>query len=413
MHYESNLQFFQKLLKNLGIPVRIFTDLQDDFIESTLYGSYSNIINMTLKERQEMLLKVCKPNCFLRIYDPFLCNYIIFQLPDTEPTTFVTVGPYTKTLISKKDILDIADTWKLDVSQFQALEKYYNTMPMLSDESYFVALLHTLGESLWGSTENYTMELLQEDESFLLQPMVDSVPIKQHEDPRHAMILLEEIYNSENQFLKAISLGQIHKTEEFFANSRINNMEQRVSNPIRNFKNYSIVFNTLLRKAAELGGVHPLHIDSISSLFAKKIEAISSEKAFAALQKEMVRKYCYLVKNHSLKSYSVIIKKVLTNIDADLTSDLSLNAQATLFNVNASYLSNLFKKETGSTLTSYVNQKRIDHAILLLNTTSMQIQTIAQYCGIPDINYFTKTFKKYIGKTPQEYRKSITRKTSS
>ena len=91
MHYESNLQFFQKLLKNLGIPVRIFTDLQDDFIESTLYGSYSNIINMTLKERQEMLLKVCKPNCFLRIYDPFLCNYIIFQLPDTEPTTFVTV----------------------------------------------------------------------------------------------------------------------------------------------------------------------------------------------------------------------------------------------------------------------------------------------------------------------------------
>ena len=31
MHYESNLQFFQKLLKNLGIPVRIFTDLQDDF----------------------------------------------------------------------------------------------------------------------------------------------------------------------------------------------------------------------------------------------------------------------------------------------------------------------------------------------------------------------------------------------
>jgi len=34
----------------------------------------------------------------------------------------------------------------------------------------------------------------------------------------------------------------------------------------------------------------------------------------------------------------------------------------------------------------------------------MQIQTIAQYCGIPDVNYFTKLFKRNVGKTPKEYR---------
>lgn len=37
----------------------------------------------------------------------------------------------------------------------------------------------------------------------------------------------------------------------------------------------------------------------------------------------------------------------------------------------------------------------------------MQIQTIAQHCGISDINYFTRIFKKQIGKTPKEYRNSI------
>ena len=37
----------------------------------------------------------------------------------------------------------------------------------------------------------------------------------------------------------------------------------------------------------------------------------------------------------------------------------------------------------------------------------MQIQTIAQYCGIPDVNYFTKTFKKYIQQTPKEYRENV------
>ena len=49
----------------------------------------------------------------------------------------------------------------------------------------------------------------------------------------------------------------------------------------------------------------------------------------------------------------------------------------------------------------------MEHALFLLNSTNMQIQTIAQYCGIPDVNYFTKTFKKYIGKTPKEYREEF------
>ena len=108
-----------------------------------------------------------------------------------------------------------------------------------------------------------------------------------------------------------------------------------------------------------------------------------------------------------MKGYSLLIQKVLVRIDSDLTADLSLKTQAALLNVNASYLSTLFKKETGQTLTDYVNKKRVEHALFLLNSSSMQIQTIAQCCGIPDVNYFTKIFKKYVGKTPKEYRDGI------
>ena len=103
----------------------------------------------------------------------------------------------------------------------------------------------------------------------------------------------------------------------------------------------------------------------------------------------------------------MLIRKAITTINYDLSADLSLKTQAKLLNVNPSYLSTLFKKETGFTLTEYVNRKRVEHAILLLNSTDMQIQTIALYCGIPDVNYFTKTFKKLIGKTPKEYREMI------
>lgn len=183
--------------------------------------------------------------------------------------------------------------------------------------------------------------------------------------------------------------------------------EQRLADPVRNAKNYAIILNTLLRKATEEGGVHPIHIDKISSTFAKKIELQTSEKGISQLFKEMARKYALTVKNHSLKGYSKMVRHVMIQVDTDLASDLSLSSQASLLNVNPNYLSTVFKKETGHTLTEYVTGKRIEHAVFLLNSTNMQIQTIAQYCGIPDICYFTKTFKKYIGKSPTEYRNEI------
>ena len=76
-------------------------------------------------------------------------------------------------------------------------------------------------------------------------------------------------------------------------------------------------------------------------------------------------------------------------------------------NVSPSYLSALFKRETGQTLTQFVNQSRIRYGLFLLNSSHMQIQTVAQHCGIPNLNYFTRLFKKQVGMTPSEYRNRI------
>lgn len=122
---------------------------------------------------------------------------------------------------------------------------------------------------------------------------------------------------------------------------------------------------------------------------------------------DMVKEYCLLVKKHCSNNYSLPIQRVITYIDTDLTADLSLKALSwDSLNINSSYLSTLFKKETGMTLTNYVN-KRIEHAVYLLSSTDMQIQNIAQYCRVPDVNYFTKIFKKVMNKTPSEFKEEM------
>ena len=76
--------------------------------------------------------------------------------------------------------------------------------------------------------------------------------------------------------------------------------------------------------------------------------------------------------------------------------------------VNASYLSTLFKKEMGMPLTDYVNRQRIELSQRLLLSTDMPIKSVALQCGIPDVYYFSRLFKRIVGTTPKVYRETST-----
>ena len=94
-------------------------------------------------------------------------------------------------------------------------------------------------------------------------------------------------------------------------------------------------------------------------------------------------------------------------IDFNLTENLALQDIAEHFSLNKNYLSTLFKKEVGISLTTYVNQKRVRNALYLLNTSSLPIQDIAAASGVYDLNYFSRIFRQQIGMSPSRYRREL------
>jgi AraC-like DNA-binding protein len=165
--------------------------------------------------------------------------------------------------------------------------------------------------------------------------------------------------------------------------------------------------NTLLRKAAEQGGVHPLQLDRTSSDFASRIENMSSLAKTATLMSDMFHTYCRLVRDYSLARFSTIVKQTILLIDTDLSADLAPSRLATSQGVSLGYLCAVFKRETGKTLSEYIRERRMEYAAYLLSTTELQIQTIALHCGIMDVQYFSKLFKRQLGLSPTEYIKSL------
>lgn len=405
MRYQSELDFAKRILSHFRLKTHIITEENHSISEIDM--GLRKLLGMEeqLNLSKAFISERIKPNTIYKLIDLFYCNYFILRMPDTMPEALMIVGPYTTREFNRNEIMEFTEEYSLPPQIFNTLEKYFNNITYLENDSVALIVMNTLGESLWGSMDQFIFETLE-------QQMNTSEPSSQFSagssyeqtDASINMKAIEERYAVENQLLQAISQGLSHKVELIMANMSASNFEKRTADPIRNMQNYCIIMNTLLRKAVENGSVHPFYIDKLSSDFARKIEQVTTMDAARKIQKEMVHKYCLLVKNHSMKGYSLLVQKVITTIDTDLTADLTLNVLAGKMNVNASYLSTLFKKETGSTLTDYVNEKRIQHGILLLHSTGLQIQTIASYCGIPDVNYFTKLFKKKVGKTPKEYR---------
>ncbi|MDQ0900351.1 MULTISPECIES: helix-turn-helix domain-containing protein [unclassified Paenibacillus] len=100
------------------------------------------------------------------------------------------------------------------------------------------------------------------------------------------------------------------------------------------------------------------------------------------------------------------IEQVQQFIGSNLSRDISLTDAAALVHLNPSYLSQLFKQQTGGKFVDYVIEMRMEEAKKLLIITSLRVSEIAERLGYGDISYFSSTFKKLIGCSPLEYRKS-------
>lgn len=410
MKNQIELNFLQSLLEKFELNFYVVSERTQDFPEMDIGLRRQIFLEPFSKDRCMRTFSEMESKTIYIIEDEFLCRYIFMRISEGDPAAdevpfYLVIGPYLNEQLTNANLHELLASIKVSPAYYNQFDKYYSNLTIISD-STLLKMVNTYAECLWGSFDNFNLQVLSYHlKDFELVKISENSQASGNQDAFLRIQSIEEMYARENRLMQMVSQGQVNRVSMLMDNKYA--FEQRLPDKVRNMKNYTIIFNTLLRKAAESGYVPTYHIDRLSSKYSQKIEATNTVEELYALQKEMARAYCMLVKNYSMKDYSLLVRRALTYIDLDLTADLSLKAVASQLNVNASYLSTLFRKETNTTFTDYVNHKRIDQAIFLLNTTDMQIQTIAEYCGIPDVNYFTKTFKKYVGKTPTEYRKTI------
>lgn len=101
------------------------------------------------------------------------------------------------------------------------------------------------------------------------------------------------------------------------------------------------------------------------------------------------------------------IKKAIDYIRAAYDKDFSLEDVAAFVGISKCYMSREFHRYTGYSFVAYVNRTRCKKAQQMLADESLEINEIGRRCGFENASYFARTFRRYIGMNPAEYRSKI------
>ena len=329
----------------------------------------------------------------------FELRFALFLSPD-EKDTLYCFGPWADGPRSSQSL-----AWcekYLDEKAQRVVEEYYNRVRQAEDNTIktslfaVVSLAFPEGELKTAEWREFMpLRFRPSLESFRETSFTEQLPAE----------LIAERYAAENKMLEAVAKGDVQAALAAYENFHQFQLAPRLRSPLREFKNYTIILNSLFRKAIEQASVHPYYLDHISARFALELETLGSVEEGRRLRVRMVKEYCRYVQQYSLRQYSPLIQKVINEINLHLDAPLSLKTLAAQCYISPSYLSNVFKQETGQTLTDYISRRRMERAARLLLTTNARVAVVAEEVGILDVNYFTKMFKNATGQTPTAYRR--------
>lgn len=139
-------------------------------------------------------------------------------------------------------------------------------------------------------------------------------------------------------------------------------------------------------------------------IIAARFERLESMKEFGEFLTELSAETLTALQERGVSKGADIADKVKAFIESNLDNELSLQAAADHVSLNASYLSQLFKEETGHNYVEYVTERRIRTAARLIAATDLKIEEIARKVGYNSPAYFIKKFKQLYGITPGTYK---------
>lgn len=176
-------------------------------------------------------------------------------------------------------------------------------------------------------------------------------------------------------------------------------------NPVTNLKYHFVITTAMITRLCRQSGMELEQAFRLSDFYIQKLDDIHTIQGVHSLHDEMVMDYTEKMRRHFRDdTNSKHINACKEYIYSHIKERITIENLANEFGVSASYLSRLFKKETGISVSAYIREKKIEVAKNLLQFSDYSLIEIANRLSFSSQSHFIQQFRESVGMTPKKYR---------
>ena len=219
-------------------------------------------------------------------------------------------------------------------------------------------------------------------------------------------------YEPEMDFYSAVRTGQLAKVKELCrqAFSKKEGLGVLSDDSLRNLKYHFAITAAMLARECIREGLSLTESYSLSDYYINACDKAAKTSSIDKLHREMCLAYTAKMQTLSRsKIYSKPVISCLEYIYENLGIRITLPMLANHCDLSEAYLSRLFKKETGFTVSDYILYKKLETAKSMLIYSDYSVSSIAAALAFPGQSYLTRVLKADCGLTPLQYRKKFGR----
>ena len=215
-----------------------------------------------------------------------------------------------------------------------------------------------------------------------------------------------QVYAAERALLGMVRNGDLNYKEALSRSSLVSSgVPVTGRDPLRQAKTSCLVFTSLVCRAAIEGGLSPEEAYALGDAYIQSIEDARTQELLLHLPMTMYDDFIRRV--HRCRTnprYSPAVQKCVDYIEQHLADKICAADLARMAGYDEYYLTRRFRRETGLSVTNYVKFAKIERAKVLLDSTEMSVQAVADALGFTTRSYFIQCFREVTGRTPTEWR---------
>lgn len=331
-------------------------------------------------------------------------NYFIIKVITSDNISgTLLVGPTISSEIDEKSINSIIKKFDILIKYKGSLINYYNNIVIMDFNSFIDAGL-LLYHSIYHDKLDFT-NVVNIDEMLIDVGLKDSKAFYISNSKKRRNSRLHHSQEFERKLLKHITDGNLEEVIKFLKYTTFDGeLGINSKNPLRNLKNIFISYTSIVSRAAIEKGLAWEVSLTLTDFYFEAVEELNTIKDINELFLKMILDYTEHVNKVKMYNYSSAILKCQKYIFEHLYEKISLSILADYSSMNPCYLSHLFKKEVGVSISDYMQKERIEESKKLILSGKKSLVDIYVPLGFIDQSHFSKTFKKFVGITPKEYK---------